>query len=74
MLSSFVLYIAKKNGSLHHPTKYNSLPFLESFYNWVFFYLVFFFFLFYLCIYKLCVFFFGIRFKVYVKVLSLGFI
>jgi hypothetical protein len=37
MLSSFVLYVAKKNGRLHFPTKYNSLPFLESYYNCVFF-------------------------------------
>jgi hypothetical protein len=37
MLSYFVLYVAKKNVSLLPPTEYNSLPFLESFYNWVFF-------------------------------------
>jgi hypothetical protein len=35
MLSSFVLYVEDQIGSLHPPTKYNSLPFLKSFYNWV---------------------------------------
>ncbi len=35
-----VLYVEeKKNGSINLPTKYNSLPFFESFYNWVFFFL-----------------------------------
>jgi hypothetical protein len=66
MLSSFVLYVAKQNVNLHLPTKYNSLPFLESFYK-VFFFHVFFFFLFCLCFYKLCVFFFYIRFKVMLR-------
>jgi len=31
MLSSFILYIVEKIGGLHPRTKYNSLPFLESF-------------------------------------------
>ncbi len=31
MLSSFILYVVEKNGSLHPRTKYNSLRFLESF-------------------------------------------
>ncbi len=31
MLSSFVLYVEDQIGSLHPPTKYNFLPFLEFF-------------------------------------------
>ncbi len=31
ILSSFILYVVEKNGSLHPWTKYNFLPFLESF-------------------------------------------
>ncbi len=38
MLSSFVLQVAKKYGSLYPPTKYNFLPFFEYLYNWVSFF------------------------------------
>ncbi len=37
MLSFFVLYVEKIINNLHLVTKYNFLPFLEGFYNSVFF-------------------------------------
>jgi hypothetical protein len=33
MLSSFVLQVAKKDGSLYRLTRYNFLPFLKCHYN-----------------------------------------
>jgi len=58
----------KKNGSLHPPIKYNSLSFLESFNNWVFFFIMCFSSFYFVYASISYVFFFCIRFKVYVKV------
>ncbi len=59
MLSSFVLQVAKKDGSLYHLTRYNFLPFLKCLYNWVFIFCrVFFLLLSCLCFYMLYVYFY----------------
>jgi len=74
MLSSFVLQVAKKDGSLYPPTMYNFLPFFECLYNWVSFFFI-------MCFSCFClvyastsyVFLYVIRFRVYVKVLGFRF-